>query len=127
MSRICLVCLCLLVSFSLAASAMAADRDAIKQNVDQVASEINSGTSPEDIQANDYDPYVYVMQDDGMLLVHPELEGESLKELATPVYDAIMQATFDGSWVDYEWKGKQKHAYVRMTDGGLIVGSGYTE
>jgi hypothetical protein len=27
----------------------------------------------------------------------------------------------------YEWKGKQKQAYVRKTDGGLMVGSGYTE
>ncbi|MDZ7761677.1 MAG: hypothetical protein U5L00_15650 [Desulfovermiculus sp.] len=33
------------------------------------------------------------------------------KEIAQPVYDAVMQGTDDGSWVDYGWKGKKKHAY----------------
>lgn len=68
-----------------------------------------------------------IMEQDGNLVVHPELTGKNLKELAQPVYDAVMQGTDAGVWVDYEWKGEQKHAYVRKTDCDLMVGSGYTE
>ena len=53
--------------------------------------------------------------------------GKSLKEVAEPVYNELINATADGNWVDYVWKEKQKHTYVRKTKGGLIVGSGYSE
>jgi len=39
----------------------------------------------------------------------------------------LTKATAAGVWVDYVWKEKQKHTYVRKTKGGLIVGSGYSE
>jgi len=111
----------------LAVSAFAADREAIQANVDEVVATVNEGADPTSIQANDYDPYVYIMEQDGNLVVHPELTGKNLKELALPVYDAVMKGTEAGAWVDYEWKGEQKHSYVRKTDCGLMVGSGYTE
>jgi len=55
------------------------------------------------------------------------LVGQSLKEKAEPVYNECAKATAAGVWVDYVWKEKQKHTYVRKTKGGLIVGSGYSE
>ena len=67
------------------------------------------------------------MEEQGMLLVHPTLTGQSLKEKAEPAFTACATATADGTWVGYVWKGKQKHTYVRKTKGGLIVGSGYSE
>lgn len=60
-------------------------------------------------------------------MVHPSLTGKSLKKKAQPVYDECVKATADGLWVDYVWKKKQKHTYVRKTKSGLIVGSGYSE
>jgi len=66
--------------------------------------------------------------------VHPSLIGQSpkgkhetfnLKEKAQPVYNECAKATADGVWVNYVWKEKQKHTYVRKTKSGLIVGSGY--
>jgi hypothetical protein len=65
------------------------------------------------------------MEEDGMLLVHPSLVGESLKEKAEPVYTECAKATAEGVWVSYVWKEKPKNTYVRKTTSGLIVGSGY--
>lgn len=122
-----MICVLWIVGMCFAVSAFAVDREAIQANVDKVVAEVNEGAEPTSIQANDYDPYVYIIEQDGNVVVHPELTGKNLKEVAQPIYDALMQGTDDGAWVDYEWKGKQKHAYVRKTDGGLMVGSGYTE
>jgi hypothetical protein len=69
--------------------------------------------------------YVYIMEESGNLLVHPSATGKSLKEIAAPAYDAVVQATMEGTWVKYEWNGKEKNAYVRKTKTGVIVGSGY--
>jgi len=60
-----------------------------------------------------------------MLLVHPSLVGQSLKEKAEPVYAECAKATAKGVWVKYVWKEKPKNTYVRKTKSGLIVGSGY--
>ena len=106
---------------------LAADKQEIKNNVDSIVEALNHGDSPEKINPNDYSPYVFIMQQDGKLLVHPELAGKSLKEVAEPVYDALSNSNHDGIWVDYVWKEQQKHSYVRTTQNGLIVGSGYTE
>ena len=65
------------------------------------------------------------MEENGNVLVHPSLVGKSLKEAAKPAYDAVAQATLEGNWVMYEWKGAEKNAYVRKTKTGIIVGSGY--
>ncbi len=106
---------------------LAADKQEIKNNVDSIVEKINQGDNPESINPNDYSPYVFIMQQDGNLLVHPELAGKNLKEVAEPVYDALSNSHHDGIWVDYVWKEEQKHSYVRTTESGLIVGSGYTE
>jgi hypothetical protein len=37
----------------------------------------------------------------------------------------VCQATPEGTWVKYQWKGAEKNAYVRKTKSGEIVGSGY--
>lgn len=116
-----------LVSLLLVLDAVAADKAAIKKNVDGIVAGIDGGKNPADYKANDYKPYVFIMKKDGILVVHPSLAGKSLKEKAAPVYDALMKATPAGTWVDYQWKGKQKHSYVRTTKSGLIVGSGYSE
>ena len=66
-----------------------------------------------------------VLEESGNLLVHPSLVGKNLKDVAVPVYEAVTKAIPKGTWVQYQWKGKEKNAYVRKTKSGLIVGSGY--
>jgi hypothetical protein len=128
MKRLLVVGLVLCMGIFLASVCVAADRDAIKSQVDEVVVAINGGDAPDKFaDAAKKDPYVFIMEASGMMLVHPSLVGKSLKESAEPVYSSLLNATADGVWVDYEWQGKQKHSYVRKTDGGLIVGSGYSE
>ena len=105
--------------------AYAADPAAISQNVDMIVAEIDGGKDATTVDANGYDPYVFVLEEGGMLLVHPSLAGKSLKEAAPPAYEAIVVATPEGTWVKYEWKGKEKNTYVKKTKSNLIVGSGY--
>ncbi len=114
-----------LVSFGFAA----VDRDAIKKQVDEIVAAIDGGKTADDFKAAaKREPYyVFIMKEDGLLLVHPSLEGQNLKEKAGPVFDAVAKATSEGLWVDYEWQGKMKHSYVRKTKGALIVGSGYSD
>lgn len=107
----------------------AADKDAIKKQVDEIVAAMDGGKTADDFKdAAKREPYyVFIMQEDGKLLVHPSLVGQSLKEKAAPVYDAVVKATPAGVWVDYEWQGKMKHSYVRKTKANLIVGSGYSD
>ncbi|MCU0587376.1 MAG: hypothetical protein MUF52_04395 [Syntrophobacteraceae bacterium] len=107
----------------------APDKDAIKKQVDEIVAAIDGGKTADDFKdAAKREPYyVFIMKEDGMLLVHPSLVGQSLKEKAAPVFDAVVKATPAGVWVDYEWQGKMKHSYVRKTKSALIVGSGYSD
>lgn len=105
--------------------AWAVDKTAISNNVDTVVAGIDSGKDVMEYKAAAYDPYVFIMEDGGMLLVHPTLTGSSLQEKAPPAFDAVMHATPAGVWVKYEWKGKEKNSYVKRTKSNLIVGSGY--
>jgi hypothetical protein len=129
MKRITIISLTLIVGLCLATGAFAADKAAIKKQVDDIVAAIDGGKTAEDftVAAQNKPHYVFIMKEDGMLLVHPSLVGQSLKEKAEPVYNECAKATADGIWVDYVWKEKQKHTYVRKTTGGLIVGSGYSE
>jgi len=111
--------------FFLVAGAWALDKAVISGNVDTIVAGIESGKDIMSFKADAYDPYAFIMEEDGKLLVHPSLAGKSLKEVAPPVYAALMQASPEGTWVKYEWKGKVKNTYAKKTTGNLIVGSGY--
>jgi hypothetical protein len=127
MKKYLLIMLVVMVGLSLTGFVSAADEDAIKAKVDEIAVAIEGGKPVSDFAdaANLKPHYVYIMEEGGKLLVHPSLTGESLKEKAAPVFDAVSQATMEGTWVKYQWKGAEKNAYVRKTKTGVIVGSGY--
>jgi hypothetical protein len=129
MKRVAIISLILVLGLCLATSAFAVDKDAIKKQVDDIVVAIDGGKMAKDFAsaAQNKPYYVFIMEENGMLLVHPSLAGQSLKEKAEPVYNECAKATADGVWVSYVWKGKQKHTYVRKTKSGLIVGSGYSE
>jgi len=127
MKRVAIISLTLIIGLCLATGAFAADKAAIKKQVDDIVVAIDGGKMAEDFTsaAQNKPYYVFIMEEDGMLLVHPSLVGESLKEKAEPVYNECAKATAEGVWVSYVWKEKQKNTYVRKTASGLIVGSGY--
>jgi signal transduction histidine kinase len=127
MKRYIVMMLVLVVGLALTSVVSAGDKDAIKAQVDEIVMAIDGGKMASDFTeaANRKPYYVYIMEMNGILLVHPSLVGQNLKEKAAPAYDAVVQATPDGTWVQYEWKGKEKNAYVRQTKSGVIVGSGY--
>ena len=129
MKRVAIISFILIVGLCLAAGAFAADKDAIKKQVDDIVVAIDGGKTTEDFKsaAQNKPYYVFIMEESGNLLVHPSLVGQSLKEKARPVYNECAKATADGVWVDYVWKEKQKHTYVRKCKSGIIVGSGYSE
>ncbi len=127
MRKYLVILLVVVVGFSLTGIVCAADKDAIQAQVDEIVMAINGGKTAADFTdaAQRQPNYVYIMEEDGNILVHPSLTGQSLKEKAAPAYEAVIQATPDGKWVMYEWQGKEKNAYVRKTSSGVIVGSGY--
>jgi hypothetical protein len=127
MKKYALMMVVLTMGLSMAAGVFAADKDAIKMQVDEIVMAIDGGKTAADFKdAAKKEPYyVYIMEEDGTLVVHPSLEGKNLKEAAMPAYEAVSKATEDGTWVMYEWKGAEKNAYVRKTKDGEIVGSGY--
>ncbi len=105
--------------------AWALDTASISNNVDIIVAEIDSGKDIMGFKADAYNPYAFIMEEDGTMIVHPTLVGKSLKEAAPPVYEALTAANQDGIWVKYEWKGKEKNTYAKKTKSNLIVGSGY--
>lgn len=132
MKRITILSLALIIGLCLTANAFAAGKgaskkQAIKKQVDEIVAAVDAGKMAEDFKsaAQNKPHYVFIMEENGMLLVHPSLAGQSLKEKAEPVYNECAKATDKGVWVSYVWKGKKKHTYVRKTKSGLIVGSGY--
>ena len=127
MRRTTIISLALIVGLCLVAGAFAADKDAIKKQVDEIVVSIDSGKKAQDFKdaAQNKPSYVFIMEENGQMLVHPTLVGQSLKDKAAPAFNACSKATNDGTWVQYEWQGKQKNTYVRKTKDGLIVGSGY--
>jgi hypothetical protein len=128
MKKFMMACFVVVLGLFVASASMAADEAAIAANVNEVVEAINGGKAPTEFKADDFDPYIYIMEEGGMLLVHPSLQGQSLgEEKYKPVYEAIIQATPEGVWVDYDWAGGPKKAYVRTTAGGLFVGSGYAK
>ena len=103
-------------------------KEAVKKQVDEIVTALNGGKDAEDFtEAAQKDPYVFIMEAGGKMLVHPTLAGQSLKEKAEPVYQEVAKGTPNGVWVKYEWQGVAKSTYSRKTQSGLIVGSGYNE
>lgn len=105
--------------------AFAVDKVAISTNVEAIVAELDAGKDTTNFKSDAFTPYVFILEDNGKLLVHPSLEGESLKEKAAPVYQALTGADDKGVWIQYEWKGKVKNTYAKRTQSNLIVGSGY--
>jgi len=121
-----LLVLVTLVALSLfATQAFSADRAAISKNVDDVVAAIDGGKAAADFAPDAYTPYVFIMDPQGMLLVHPTLAGQDLKTVAMTIYDALQAATPEGVWVQYVYKEKDKNTYAKKTKSNLIVASGY--
>ena len=128
MKKLMTVCIVVFIGLFLASTSLAVDEAALAANVNGIVEAIDGGKAPTDFKAEDFDPYIFIMEENGMLIVHPKLQGQSLgDEQYKPVYEALIQATPEGVWVDYEWGGGPKKSYVRKTQGGLIVGSGYSK
>lgn len=120
-----LVVLSVIASLFIGAPSHAFDRDGISKNVDEVVEAINGGKSAASFAPDAYVPYAFIMDEKGVLVVHPTLAGQDLKVKAMPIYEALQKATPDGVWVSYEWKGKEKNTYARLTKNNLLVASGY--
>jgi hypothetical protein len=93
----------------------------IMKQVDEVVAAIDSGKKAEDFKklATELKYYVYILEESGHFLVHPDLKfssGLALKGQRT--------ATTEGIWIEYDHYGL-KRSYVKKTKGGLIVGSAY--
>mgnify|MGYP001818600696 CR=1 FL=1 len=129
MKKISILFIVLTLLFFVGSPVSAADKDAIQKQVDEIVMAIDDGKMAENFKAAAQNKpyYVFILEENGNTLVHPTLVGKSLKEAAEPVYNELIKATAEGNWVDYVWKEKQKHTYVRKTKDGLIVGSGYSE
>ncbi|GBC60410.1 hypothetical protein DENIS_1362 [Desulfonema ishimotonii] len=128
MKKLAVVSFVLVLGLCLATSGLCANKEAIKKQVDDIVIAINSGKTAEDFaNAANNDPYVFIMEKNGNLKIHPSLANQSLREKAEPVYNEVAKGTPEGLWVNYTWKEKMKHTYVRKTANGLIVGSGYSE
>lgn len=88
MKKVALTCLVFLMGILLTTSALsAADKAAIQKQVDEIVAAIDGGKTAADFKdAAKREPYyVFIMQENGSLLVHPSLEGQSLKEKAAVV------------------------------------------
>ena len=86
MKKCFLILLVVVVGLSLTGLVSAADKDAIKAQVDEIAIAIEGGKPVSDFaDAAKIQPhYVFIMEESGNLLVHPTLPGKSLKEAAAP-------------------------------------------
>lgn len=103
----------------------AIEKSTIMKTVDDLAVEIENGKEISGIKADAYDPYVFVMEEGGLMLVHPKFAGKDYKKELPAIYDALMQAGPEGTWIKYVWDDKEKNSYVKRTKNNLIVGSGY--
>src|SRR5512139_3718819 len=124
MKKILFAGLVLLVSMMLTGVILPHEIEENKILVDEVVVAINNGKKAEDFKdlAKKEPYYVFIMERDGRFLVHPTYTR--LQEWDKHILDAVSKATTEGLWVSFPWQGK-RHAYVRKTKSGLIVGSGH--
>ncbi len=133
MKKILCTILFLMVGIMLTGVTWAADKEAIekqvKNQVDEVVAAIDSGKKVQDLKIlATKEPYhIFIMEQGGKILLHPSLEGDDMKNQYGATYDAVIKATAEGLWVEYDYFGKMKRTYVKKTKGGLIVGSGYSD
>jgi len=116
--------LVLLVSMMLTGVILAHEIEENKILVDEVVVAINNGKKAEDFKdlAKKEPYYVLIMDQNGRFLVHPTYT--KLQAWDKVILDAHLKATTEGLWVSFPWRGN-RHAYVRKTKSGLIVGSGH--
>lgn len=125
MKRLLVVCSLVAIFMFAVGQSYAFDKEGISRNVDEIVTAIDNGKAASSFAPDAYSPYAFIMEKGGNLIVHPSLAGQDLKVKAMPIYEALQSATPQGKWVTYEWKGKEKHTYARLTKSNLIVGSGY--
>ena len=70
---------------------------------------------------------VFIMnKEDGIFSIHPEFSGKNMKaEPYIEIYNVLTSATTKGKWIKYTWNGKEKNAFIMLSDTGYIVGSEY--
>jgi uncharacterized membrane protein len=126
MKKILYTGLVLLVGMMLTGVILAHEIEENKKEVDEVVGAIDSGKKAEDFKDLAYKKpyYVFIMEQDGRFLVHPIYTR--LQEWDKDIFEALSRATTEGLWVSFPWQGK-RHAYVRKTKSGLIVGSGHRD
>ena len=117
--------LLLMLALFFVANVLAEDKISAEKNVSEMIALLESGRDASSVAPDAFTPYVFVMDHDGRLLVHPTLAGEDLKEKARPIYEILLRATPEGLWVEYTWKGKEKQTFVKRYRDRLIVASGY--
>lgn len=117
--------LLLLLALFFVANVLAEDKISAEKNVSEMIALLESGRDASSVAPDAFTPYVFVMDQDGRLLVHPTLAGENLQEKARPIYETLLRATPEGLWVQYTWKGKDKQTFVKRYRDRLIVASGY--
>lgn len=117
--------LLLMLALFFVANVLAEDKISAEKNVSEMIALLESGRDASSVAPDAFTPYVFVMDQDGRLLVHPTLAGEDLKEKARPIYEILLRATPEGLWVAYTWKGKEKQTFVKRYRDRLIVASGY--
>lgn len=117
--------LLLMLALFFVANVLAEDKISAEKNVSEMIALLESGRDASSVAPDAFTPYVFVMDQDGRLLVHPTLAGEDLKEKARPIYEILLRATPEGLWVEYTWKGKEKQTFVKRYRDRFIVASGY--
>ena len=98
MKKCAIMLVVLAMGLTLTTGVFAADKEVIQSQVDEIVQAMNGGKMAGDFKdaANKEPYYVYIMEKDGKLLVHPSLEGKNLKETALPAFEAVSQATPHG-------------------------------
>ncbi len=103
----------------------ATDRAIVMRNVDEIVAMLDSGKHFSSAPQTGHNHYSFIMDQKGTMLSHPSLIGQDLREKALPTYVALLDATPEGMWLTYQWEGKKKRTYAKLTKRNLIVGSGY--
>jgi len=70
------VVLSLLAVFFVVTGALAVNKADITKNVDAIVTAIESGKDAAGYKADEFDPYAFIMKEDGTMVVHPSLSGE---------------------------------------------------